>query len=109
MSSLRKCLKQPTTYLVMLALAGLSFLVDAGRSPGRQFSAQAYIALVHAYQQEASPRISRFVRCRYHPTCSEYSIEAVQKFGILKGMELSARRLWRCRSGVPLATPDPVP
>jgi hypothetical protein len=109
MSALRKCLKHPATYLTLIALAIGVFRADSVRSPDRQVSSRAYIAFVHAYQRKASPRISRFVSCRFHPTCSEYSIEAVQKFGILKGLELSTRRLWRCRSGVPLATPDPVP
>jgi uncharacterized protein len=106
---LRKRLKNPATYLVMVGLAGAMALADSSRAPDRQVSSRFYIALVRAYQQNAGPRISAWVRCRFHPSCSEYSIQAVKKFGIVKGVELSASRLWRCRSDTPLATPDPVP
>jgi len=34
--------------------------------------------------------------CRFYPTCSVYSIEAFQKYGILKGFYLTARRLSKC-------------
>ncbi len=46
--------------------------------------------------------------CRYFPTCSQYSLEAYEKYGFLKGSFLSAKRIGRCNplgsSGV-----DPVP
>jgi putative membrane protein insertion efficiency factor len=34
--------------------------------------------------------------CRYHPTCSEFMAEAVQKYGILRGLRLGLGRLVRC-------------
>jgi hypothetical protein len=34
--------------------------------------------------------------CRFTPTCSEYAMEAIQKYGALRGVYLSARRLLRC-------------
>ncbi len=37
--------------------------------------------------------------CRYIPTCSSYAIEAVEKYGVLKGVALSFRRILRCRPG----------
>ena len=47
-------------------------------------------------------------RCRHMPTCSEYAHGAVSKYGAIKGVWLTARRLARCR---PLGTSgyDPVP
>lgn len=46
--------------------------------------------------------------CRFHPSCSQYAIEAVQRFGIRRGLWLAVRRLLRCHpwnaGGV-----DPVP
>lgn len=34
--------------------------------------------------------------CRFHPSCSEYTYEAVEKFGILKGIYLGSKRVLRC-------------
>lgn len=34
--------------------------------------------------------------CRFYPTCSDYSIQALEKYGFLKGSLLSARRILRC-------------
>ena len=46
--------------------------------------------------------------CRYEPTCSEYSIEAINKFGAFKGILLTVKRLLRCN---PLGGKgyDPIP
>ena len=46
--------------------------------------------------------------CRFHPTCSDYALEAIEKYGVLKGSYLAARRLLRCH---PLCDGgfDPVP
>jgi len=84
-------------------------MVDALRPPEYQHASRLYVALVRQYQTHASPSVSSIVRCRFRPTCSEFSIEAVRKFGILEGAKLSAIRLWHCRRDVQLATSDPVP
>ncbi|HMB31815.1 MAG TPA: membrane protein insertion efficiency factor YidD [Desulfohalobiaceae bacterium] len=34
--------------------------------------------------------------CRFYPTCSEYAIQALEKYGIFKGLYLSLRRILRC-------------
>jgi putative membrane protein insertion efficiency factor len=46
--------------------------------------------------------------CRFHPSCSAYAVEAIERFGVIKGSVLSVKRLARCR---PLARHgfDPVP
>jgi hypothetical protein len=41
------------------------------------------------------PRIDT-MRCRFYPTCAEYAITALQRFGLLRGTWLAARRLGRC-------------
>ena len=108
MSALRKPLKHPATYLVaLLMLIGLA-IFDSARPPEHQFTAHAYVAMVRVYQRAGSPLLEGFVRCRYVPTCSEYSQEAVRKYGIRKGLVLTAERLWRCRSQVPVGTVDPL-
>ena len=52
------------------------------------------LALIRFYQREISPLYPP--RCRYIPTCSEYALEAVEKYGALKGGWLALKRLLRC-------------
>ncbi|MGI6240469.1 MAG: membrane protein insertion efficiency factor YidD [Candidatus Omnitrophota bacterium] len=56
------------------------------------------ICLLRAYQKVISPLISRRIACRFHPTCSEYAILAIQKYGCQAGLRKTWRRLLRCRS-----------
>jgi putative membrane protein insertion efficiency factor len=109
MSTLRKCVKHPGTYLALLGLILSAAWADSFRSPDRQLSARAYVVLVRGYQSVGSPVAADFVQCRYRPTCSRYSIEAVQKYGLRRGLVLTSARLWRCRSSVPLGSNDPIP
>lgn len=64
------------------------------------------ILLFKFYQLAISPWLAP--RCRFHPTCSSYAIEAVGRYGVRKGLWLTIRRLGRCHpwggSGY-----DPVP
>ena len=56
--------------------------------------AGAVTALIVGYRRFLSPLVG--ARCRYHPTCSEYALVAVQRFGALKGSWLALRRVARC-------------
>lgn len=49
---------------------------------------------VHVYRRLISPLIGP--RCRYHPTCSAYAIEAIRRYGPLRGAVLAAWRVLRC-------------
>ncbi len=49
---------------------------------------------IRAYQRIVSPAIPR--RCKYYPTCSEYAVQAIRSYGILRGIVLAAWRLLRC-------------
>jgi putative membrane protein insertion efficiency factor len=64
------------------------------------------LGLIRLYQLTLSPWLGR--QCRYDPTCSHYATEAIERFGVLRGGWLAAKRLGRChpwgRSGY-----DPVP
>jgi putative membrane protein insertion efficiency factor len=52
------------------------------------------LAPIAAYQRWISPLRPR--RCRYEPTCSAYAREAIERFGVLRGLLLGAWRLLRC-------------
>lgn len=52
------------------------------------------LALIRFYQYAISPLIPP--RCRYVPTCSQYAVEAISKYGALKGGWLTIKRICRC-------------
>lgn len=52
------------------------------------------IFLISLYQRLVSPLIPR--RCKYHPTCSQYSIDAIREWGLLRGLGMSVWRVLRC-------------
>ena len=52
------------------------------------------IVLVRFYQYTLSPLIGR--QCRFHPTCSNYMIGAVEKYGAIRGTVRGLRRISRC-------------
>lgn len=64
------------------------------------------IKLVRLYQLTLSPVIGN--QCRFAPTCSNYSIEALEKHGALRGSWLTIKRIGRCHPGCE-GGHDPVP
>jgi uncharacterized protein len=52
------------------------------------------LAPVHAYRRWLSPLLPR--RCKYEPTCSQYALDAVEQFGVVRGVILATWRLLRC-------------
>jgi uncharacterized protein len=108
MSVLRQRLKRPETYIVVLAiLMGLAWL-DSSRTPPAQVTGRLYIHAVHLYQIIGRPLLKGHIQCRYRPTCSEYSIDAVRVWGIRRGLLLTVKRLHSCTTEVPMGTLDPV-
>jgi len=105
----KRVIRHPASWLALLGLvAGLAGL-DAGRAPARQWTGRAYCAAVRGYQTIRGEWLGRFVTCRFEPSCSHYSHEAVRRHGIREGLALTWSRLGRCRSDVAPDTPDPVP
>ena len=72
----------------------------------KRIVALPFIGLIRFYQKCISPLTPP--ACRYTPTCSQYAIEAIRKYGAIKGCWLAAKRIARCHpwggSGY-----DPVP
>ena len=52
------------------------------------------ILLIKFYQKAISPFLGK--RCRFYPTCSEYTKQAVEKYGALKGLYLGLVRILKC-------------
>ena len=64
------------------------------------------LALIQMYQAAISPLLGP--RCRFHPSCSHYAAEAIDRFGLVKGSWLALRRVGRCHPLHPGGL-DPVP
>jgi uncharacterized protein len=56
------------------------------------------VLLVRSYRAVVSPLVPQTVggRCKYHPSCSQYALDALREFGFLRGTILAAWRLLRC-------------
>lgn len=68
--------------------------------------ARVGIGLVRFYQRRISPLTPP--ACRYRPTCSQYTLEAIQRYGLVRGSWMGARRIGRCHPFHPGGY-DPVP
>jgi len=68
--------------------------------------ARMLMAMVVAYRRYVSPVLP--ARCRFYPSCSAYSLEALQKHGAIRGTGLTVWRLLRCHPFHPGGY-DPVP
>jgi uncharacterized protein len=55
---------------------------------------RAAIGAIRVYQRFLSPLLGP--RCKYYPSCSEYAVQAIGRYGILRGSVLAAWRLLRC-------------
>lgn len=54
----------------------------------------AFLKCIRFYQHLISPLLKD--RCIYSPTCSEYMYQSINKFGIIKGIYLGTKRIFRC-------------
>ena len=52
------------------------------------------IAPIRLYRRFISPALPR--TCKYHPSCSEYAVQAIRTYGVLRGLVLAAWRVLRC-------------
>jgi len=80
--------------------------MDVGRAKGTGVAARVLLGFVRAYQRLLSPLFGQ--NCRYHPSCSHYTYEAIEIHGAMRGSWLGLKRVGRCHpfheGGV-----DPVP
>ncbi len=74
--------------------------------PDRSWAARAAVVILRSYKRFVSPVLPP--ACRFHPTCSEYAAEAIDRYGLLRGGWLGLKRLLRCHPFHPGGV-DPVP
>lgn len=56
-----------------------------------------FVKLILFYKRKVSPIFSFFgINCKYYPTCSEYTRQAIEKYGSLKGIFLGIIRILKC-------------
>ena len=88
--------------------ARLSFACRKARpADGEHAVKRVLLLLIRLYQKHISPGLPR--RCRFSPTCSQYALEAITKYGALKGGWLTLKRLLRCNPFYKGDYFDPVP
>ena len=71
-------------------------VVDATAPPQQQVSVRFALAGIWMYQHSFSLLLKNSKICKFHPTCSNYSRLALEKYGIVKGTKLTGWRLLRC-------------
>ena len=64
------------------------------------------VALIRTYKTILSPLLPP--ACRFYPTCSEYALVAIRRYGLMRGAWLASRRVLRCHPWNPGGV-DPVP
>jgi putative membrane protein insertion efficiency factor len=73
----------------------------------KKISTFPFIILIRFYQLVLSPYLGGS-KCRFTPTCSQYTAQAIEKYGPIKGIFLGVKRLSKCRPGGGHGY-DPVP
>ncbi len=112
MPALRQPVRSRGFWIKVIATAVLAVaaIADWTRPPQEQASVFVYEKMVSGpYRWLIRPMSTLFVRCRYVPSCSQYSVKAMRAYGFPKGLWLTTKRLLRCIPWVPMHTADPVP
>lgn len=79
---------------------------QAKRTSRKSLAVRSLLGLITLYRLVLSPLFG--ARCRFYPTCSHYAMEAVTQWGALRGLVMTAKRLFKCQPFHPGGY-DPVP
>lgn len=79
--------------------------MTVGEKIGRALT-QVVVGAIRLYQATLSRVLPR--ACRYYPSCSQYAVEAISRYGLWRGGRLAVLRISRCHPGRPGGY-DPVP
>ena len=90
-----------------LLLIGISVLIrDGFVPPARQVSTRVAVSGIRFYQRVISPALGPIVTCRFKPTCSNYGLRSVQKYGAIRGGLRTIGRIFRCGPWTKMGTVD---
>ncbi|WP_433056969.1 membrane protein insertion efficiency factor YidD [Dactylosporangium sp. CS-033363] len=91
------------------SLLSLMAISAPSRAPRRDATGpgRAGMVAIRGYQKFLSPHLP--FHCRQTPSCSNYGLQAVQRYGLVEGSRLTAARIKRCNPSTPRGTVDPVP
>src|ERR1043166_3788574 len=111
MPALRQSLRFRRFLIFALAVVlAVAAICDWLRPPREQISVIVYNRMVIGGDRALlKPVCDRFIHCRFQPTCSHYSEEAMLAHGFRRGLWLTTSLLFRCMPGAPAGTRDPVP
>jgi putative membrane protein insertion efficiency factor len=103
------CLPDCSLFLLLSLLLRMMAVTVPRRAPRSRTTGpgRAGIAAIRGYQRWLSPHLG--TRCRQIPSCSNYGLEAVRRYGLVEGSRLTAARISRCNPSTPRGTVDPVP
>ena len=97
-------------WIAASAILALVWIFDLSRAPDRQLTGRGLVAVINLYQATLSKAMpSMGVQCRFQPTCSPYTEEAIRRHGALRGVFLGAGRILRCGPWTENGTVDPPP
>ncbi len=104
------CVRRRIWIVAAVVFVAVAVICDWTRPPRQQVSVALYQRLViGGYRLFLKPLSDRYIHCRFQPTCSHYSEEAMLAHGFPKGLWLTTSRLFRCMPWTPAGTHDPVP
>src|SRR5947208_3541845 len=63
---------------------------------GRSHAGRHLVLYSFPREGDDEPRLGLPGRCKYHPSCSEYAVQSIRTYGVLRGLVLAAWRLLRC-------------
>ena len=103
-------MKMPSTPAVILTVGVLAAFAVAAHDvsvPTRQqFVTRGAVCVIEEYREHVSPHLRGRIQCRFVPTCSAYGLEAVQKYGGVRGGWRTVKRIARCNPRTPMGTVD---
>jgi putative membrane protein insertion efficiency factor len=78
-----------------------SSVISDGIEREHSLAAKILLALIRFYRFAISPFLAWFITCRHYPTCSRYGLEAISRYGAMRGGWMTLKRILRCNPFFP--------